>query len=125
MDLITQLRENICDLPEFGIMVDEISGDIIQQHLPPHIQYACRYWLNHFQCGYDNPIEPEAIHTIRGFLEHNLLHWLEVLSLIGDAGNAVLMVIALEETLKVGCNTLLYRRVIIIVEALLTRTGSS
>ncbi|KAF8430253.1 vegetative incompatibility protein HET-E-1 [Tirmania nivea] len=97
MCLISKLHENICNLPELGVLVTDISGDVIQQYIPLHIQYACRYWLGHFQQG--NP-RKEDIRTIRRFLEEHLLHWLEVLSLIREVSNGILMVIALEEILS-------------------------
>ncbi|KAF8430237.1 hypothetical protein EV426DRAFT_708390 [Tirmania nivea] len=97
MCLISKLHENICNLPELGVLVTDISGDVIQQYIPPHIQYACRYWLGHFQQG--NPGK-EDIRTIRRFLEEHLLHWLEALSLIREVSNGILMVIALEEMLS-------------------------
>ncbi|KAF8429069.1 vegetative incompatibility protein HET-E-1 [Tirmania nivea] len=97
MGLISKLHENICNLPELGALVTDISGDVIQQYIPPHIQYACRYWLGHFQQG--NPGK-EDIRTIRQFLEEHFLHWLEALSLIREVSNGILIVIALEEMLS-------------------------
>jgi len=46
----------------------------------------------------------EDIKTIRQFLEQNLLHWLEGLSLIGEVSNGVHVIIALEEILSVSGN---------------------
>jgi len=103
MGLISKLHKNICNLPEVGILVTDISGDVIQQHIPSHVRYGCRYWLDHFQHG--NPGE-EDIRTIWDFLQQHFLHWLEALSLIGEVSNGVLMVIALEDMLAVSLNPL-------------------
>jgi len=105
MGLIFKLHENTCNLPEVGILVNDIPKDAIQQHLPPHVQYACRYWLDHFKSG--NPVE-EDIRTIRRFFEQHYLHWMEALSLItgGEVSDGILMVIALEELLTVSHNPL-------------------
>jgi len=101
---ISQLQENICDLWGPGVLITEISSDTIQRSIPPHVQYACRYWLDHWRLG--NPLAVrEDIKTIRQFLEEHFLHWLEGLSLIGEVSNGVHVLIALEEILSVSCNT--------------------
>jgi len=101
MSHISQLQENICDLWGPGVLITEIPRDMIQRSIPPHAQYACRHWLDHWRLG--NPME-EDIKTIRQFLEQHFLHWLEGLSLIGEASNGVHVIIALEEILSVSCN---------------------
>jgi len=101
MSHISQLEENMCNLWGPGVLIAEIPDDTIQKCIPPHIQYACRYWFDHWRLG--NPVE-EDIKTIREFLEQHLLHWLEGLSLIGEVSNGVHMMIALEEMLSVSCN---------------------
>jgi len=103
MSHISQLQENICDLWGPGVLITEIPDDMIQDSILPHVQYACRYWLDHWQLGNPLAIE-EDIKTIRQFLEQHFLHWLEVLSLIGEVSNGVHMIIALEEILSVSCN---------------------
>jgi len=99
MEHISQLQENMCDLWGPGVLITEIPDDTIQKSIPLHIQYACRYWLDHWRLG--NPVE-EDIKAIRQFLEQHLLHWLEGLSLIGEVSNGVHMIIALEEILSVS-----------------------
>jgi len=101
MSHISQLQENICDLWGPGVLITEVPSDTIQKSLPPHVQYACRYWLDHWRLG--NP-EEEDIKTIRQFLEQHFLHWLEGLSLIGEVSNGAQMIMALEEILSVSCN---------------------
>ena len=76
-----QLRANICDLkfPEKYLDNDKIQhllGDRISREL----QYACLHWATHF-------FSAEKDDNLSGLLERfsstHLLHWLEVLSLIG------------------------------------------
>jgi len=102
MEHISQLQENMCDLWGPGVLITEIPNDTIQKSIPVHVQYACRYWFDHWQLG--NPVE-EDIKTIRQFLEQHFLHWLEGLSLIGEISNGAQMIIALEQILSVSCNT--------------------
>jgi len=104
MEHIFQLEENICNLWGPGVLITEVPSDTIQKAIPPHVQYACRYWLDHWRLG--NPLAVEEdIRTIRQFLEQHFLHWLEGLSLIGEVSNGVRMIIAIEETLSVSCNS--------------------
>jgi len=101
MEHIFQLGENICDLWGPGVLITEIPDDTIQKSIPPHVQYACRYWLDHWRLG--NLVE-EDIKTIQEFLEQHFLHWLEGLSLIGEVSNGAHIIIALEEILSVSFN---------------------
>ena len=102
MSHISQLQENICNLWGPGVLITKISDDTIQKSIPPHVQYACRYWLDHWRLG--DSVEAD-IKTIRQFLEQHLLHWLEGLSLIGEVSNGAHMIIALEEILSVSYNS--------------------
>jgi len=104
MEHISQLQENICNLWGPGVLITEIPGDMIQKSIPRHVQYACRYWLDHWRLGGLLALE-EDIKTLRQFLEQHFLHWLEGLSLIGEVSNGANMIIALEEILSVSCNT--------------------
>ena len=99
MLILSGLRRDLCNLREPGVSVGDIPEHIIQQHIPAHIHYACRYWFYHFQLG--NPIQ-EDIDRILQFLESDFLHWLEALGLIREVSNGVLMMIALVATLEVS-----------------------
>jgi len=103
MSHISQLQENICGLWGPGVLITEIPNDTIHKNIPPHVQYACRYWLDHWRLGDPMAVE-EDIKTIRQFLEQHLLHWLEGLSLIGEVSNGAHMIITLEEILSVSYN---------------------
>jgi len=103
MSHISQLQENICDLWGPGVLNTEIPNDTIQKSIPPHVQYACRYWLDHWRLGNPMAVE-EDIKSIWQFLKQHLLRWLEGLSLIGEVSNGAQMIIALEEILSVSCN---------------------
>jgi len=113
MEHISQLQENVCNLWGPGVLITEIPDDTIQKSIPPHAQYACRYWFDHWRLG--NPLAlEEDVKTIRQFLEKHLLHWLEALSLIGEVPNGAHMIIALEEILPVSCNAHYFIRRIVL-----------
>jgi len=92
------LQQDICGIREPGVLITEISMDMIQSVITADLRYACRYWVHHFQQG--NSVEEDS--RILQFLMQHLLHWLEVLSLVGEVSEGVLMIASLEKILKVS-----------------------
>ena len=90
-----QLHPNICDLkfPERYLNNHEIQH-LLKDRIPPELQYACLYWAIHLS-------NAEKDDNLSSLLERfsfaHLLHWLEVLSLMGrlDVGY-----IALDSAMK-------------------------
>ncbi|KAL7278427.1 hypothetical protein ACG7TL_007424 [Trametes sanguinea] len=85
------LRYNICEVPSAHthMLNHEIPGlpDRIARHLPPALQYACRYWLRHLLGLAD--VGEELLAALESFCNTHLLHWLETLSLLGCVEIAV------------------------------------
>ncbi|KAF8432526.1 hypothetical protein BGX38DRAFT_1276683 [Terfezia claveryi] len=98
MRILSDLRRDLCELRDPGIAVNDIQENIIQQHIPAHIRYACRYWFDHFRLGND-AIQKDLDLLLR-FLKQDFLHWLEALSLIREVSSGVLMVKALDAALR-------------------------
>jgi len=92
------LNENICRLEFLGKLRKDIDHEQIQKHLPPEVQYACRYWVHHMVEA-KRYIEDED--TVYTFLQTHFLHWLEALSLIGKISDSIAMVGSLLSTLAV------------------------
>ena len=93
------LRQDICNLSEPGMYRSEIDESRITASLPPELQYACRYWVDHLersQCGIK---DRGATHR---FLETHLLHWIEAMSLIDETGLCVQLVVRLQSLVTVG-----------------------
>jgi len=95
-----RLQQDICDIRDPGVLITEISKDMIQSVITADLRYACRYWVYHFQQG--NSVEED--NRILQFLRQHLLHWLEVLTLVGEVSEGVLMIASLEKILKVSSN---------------------
>ena len=76
-----QLRANICDLkfPNNYLDNDEIQH-LVDGRISSELQYACLHWATHLH-GADKDDKHSALLKI--FCFTHLLHWLEVLSLIG------------------------------------------
>lgn len=80
------LRKNICNLPSPGTHRAEIDRQSIRQHLPPELQYSCRYWLYHLEQSNVSSSETERVLL---FLQEHFLHWVEAMSLLGLASEVV------------------------------------
>ncbi|KAJ9257824.1 hypothetical protein DTO195F2_5456 [Paecilomyces variotii] len=78
------LRKNICDLPHAGALRDEVDDQTRHDCLPMELQYACRYWIYHLQ---ESDIRDEEV--VQSFLTEHLLHWLEVLSILGHVSESI------------------------------------
>ena len=76
-----QLRTNICDLkfPDNYLDNDEIQH-LVDGLISSELQYACLHWATHL-FGADNDDKLSGL--LERFSLAHLLHWLEVLSLIG------------------------------------------
>lgn len=76
------LRENICDLgfPDRYLDNDKVRH-LVDGKISPELSYACLYWADHLSnAGVDCD---ELLPLVEHFMFSHLLHWLEVLSLIG------------------------------------------
>ena len=80
------LRRNICRLDESKFNNDESEGKLaekIEKYIPAHLQYASRYWAMHVV---DSEPDAELLELLEAFCKEHLLHWFEVLSLLGELG---------------------------------------
>jgi len=111
------LEKNMCDLPDAVANCD--VGDLherTEKYLNPALRYACKSWHKHL-------IDEHTIRTLtitsalHRFLEKKFLFWLEVLSALGAAREAV-------DALEVAAKWLEVRRVCVLgVPSNLPRPG--
>ncbi|KAM0347540.1 hypothetical protein ACHAP4_011340, partial [Fusarium culmorum] len=80
------LRENICSLSFPGTHRCAVDAQLLEGRIRPELQYACMYWVHH-QTKVE--LEPGDMDDMYDFLETHLLHWLEVLSLVGRLAESV------------------------------------
>ena len=89
----TSLRQDICGLDAPGVLVTDIETSGVEQCLPPEVQYACLYWVQHLQKSgaqlYDN-------HQVHQFLKEHLLHWLEALGWMRKVSEGIHAITSLE-----------------------------
>ncbi|KAF9646351.1 hypothetical protein BDM02DRAFT_3061612, partial [Thelephora ganbajun] len=90
LELMNQtLERNMCNLPD--AVANREVGDLrerAERHLDPTLRYACKSWHKHLADGHTVCI-PAITSILRRFLEKKFLFWLEVLSVLGAAREAV------------------------------------
>ncbi|KAF2471639.1 purine and uridine phosphorylase [Lindgomyces ingoldianus] len=89
----TSLKENICGLNSPGIRATEVDSSRVQQCLPPELQYACLYWIQHFQRSRVQFRDNDPVHQ---FLKQHLLHWFEALGWMGKISEGIHAIASLE-----------------------------
>ncbi|GKT61935.1 G-protein beta WD-40 repeats containing [Colletotrichum tofieldiae] len=65
-----------------------IEKSALQKQLPPHVRYACLYWFYHLEKAGQSLKDDDKISE---FLQTHFLHWLEALSILGEAARATQM----------------------------------
>jgi hypothetical protein len=98
--LMDTLKGDICDLRKPGISIDEIDTSTVQRCLPLTTQYACLYWFDHLRQAFDDSFfrENGLFHV---FYQHQLLSWLEALSLMKKLSDGISMILQLDAMLDV------------------------
>ena len=103
-----RLGQNMCKLPD-GVTNSEVVDlrERVEQRLDQPLQYACQSWHKHLIKT--TPAQSSNIALVlRRFLEEKFLFWLEVLSVLGTAREAVEALKVTEKWLDVCCISLLY-----------------
>ncbi|KAI9373617.1 hypothetical protein BJX61DRAFT_541576 [Aspergillus egyptiacus] len=83
------LVQNMCHLESPGSARIDINSQDVAVALPPHVQYACRYWVYHLGHG-ECTLTDEG--QVTAFLKCHLLHWLEGLALVGCIFESIAMI---------------------------------
>jgi len=96
------LEKNLLSLPNYALNseVNDLQARI-DNHLSLALQYACKSWHNHLIEGRGDITTIVAV--LRSFLQEGFLAWLEVLSVIGAARDAVLALEKLMSWLQEVC----------------------
>ena len=81
-----ELERNMCELPD-GVINSEVPDlkEKIKEHIGKALEYACRSWHKHLV----GTVPAHVVPILREFLEKKFLFWLEVLSVLGAAREAV------------------------------------
>ncbi|KAF6824962.1 G-protein beta WD-40 repeats containing [Colletotrichum plurivorum] len=75
-----------------------VAKQTIQGRFPPHVKYACIHWIHHAERA---QLQLQGNGKAHRFLGTHLLHWLEGLSLLGEASAAAALSNKLVSLVKV------------------------
>ncbi len=87
--LLNCLKFNICNL-ETSYLANNDVKDLntrVDQHIPPVLSYACRFWDDHFK---HTDFKMDLFEKVEKLFKEKLLFWLEALSLTRNIGLASL-----------------------------------
>jgi hypothetical protein len=94
IDLMSALlRRDICGFDDPGVFVTDVDRSRVDQYLPPELQYACLYWVQHLRRSGAQLCHGSHVYR---FLQEHLLHWLGALSWMQKIPEGLLMVISLD-----------------------------
>jgi hypothetical protein len=80
------LKKDICEMHAPGSQASQVESSWIEKCLPPKVQYACLYWVQHVQRSGSQAYDGEKAHQ---FLQAYLLHWLKALGWIGKTSEGI------------------------------------
>ena len=108
MQLMSQtLKKDICELYAPGYQAGQVENSRIQKCLPPEVQYACLYWVQHLQRSGSQAYDGDEAHQ---FLQTHLLHWLEALGWMGKTTEGIRAILSLEAYVLMSYLSIIYRR---------------
>ncbi|KAI9784843.1 MAG: hypothetical protein M1839_001573, partial [Geoglossum umbratile] len=105
MSISKCLRKNICNLQGPGTLQSKIDSQFIDVCLPAEVRYACRYWVYHLEQSKSGICDNDQVHI---FLREHLLHWLEAMSLLGNASESITIITTLQSILEANKSTELF-----------------
>ncbi|KAH9204386.1 hypothetical protein DL95DRAFT_471533, partial [Leptodontidium sp. 2 PMI_412] len=93
------LKKDICGMHAPGSQASSVESSWIEKCLPPEVQYACLYWVQHLQKSGSQVHDSEEAHR---FLQVHLLHWLEALGWMGKTSEGIQAILSLEAHVPVN-----------------------
>jgi hypothetical protein len=93
------LKKNICGMHAPDSQASQVKSSRLQECLPPEVQYACLYWVQHLQRSGSQVHDGEEAHQ---FLQADLLYWLEALGWMGKTSEGIQAILSLEAHILVG-----------------------
>ncbi|KAK4200781.1 WD40-repeat-containing domain protein [Triangularia verruculosa] len=76
------LKRDICGLGSPGTQLKDIAPRRIEERIPDELQYACLYWVQHYQQSGLVLSDDDEVHA---FFQKHFLHWVEAICLMGKS----------------------------------------
>jgi hypothetical protein len=80
--MLKMLKRDICGFLSAGTLIREVNPDLIEQCIPPALQYACIYWVHHYRQSGTHLRDEDKAHL---FFKEHYLSWLEAMNLMGKS----------------------------------------
>jgi hypothetical protein len=93
------LKRDICGVERPDTPVADVESSRIGRSLPPEVQYACLYWIQHLQKSDAQLRDNDQVHQ---FLQEHLLHWIEALGWIQKTSEGIHETTSLEAIARVS-----------------------
>lgn len=101
------LKKDICGMQAPGSLATNVESSCVHACLPPEVQYACLYWIQHLQKSDSQAYDGEVVHQS---LQTHLLNWLEALGWMGKTSEGIQAISSLEAHILVSfLSYLLYK----------------
>jgi hypothetical protein len=92
------LHPDMCKLGDASKDEVEDLARIVNEHVPPHVQYACAFWFAH---AVENEPNAEVQRLLCVFCKEKLLAWVEVMSLMNRLHLAMQILLTMHSWAKV------------------------
>lgn len=83
------LKRDICGLQSPGTLAKDLDPKLIKQRITPELEYACRYWVQHYRESGTRLHDHDQAHR---FFEEYFLYWFEVMSLTGNSSEVAAII---------------------------------
>jgi hypothetical protein len=93
------LKKDICNLQKHTTKNRDVEVQAAVKSLPSGLAYASRYWAGHFA---KSKPDDELLTLLNDFVLEHLLHWIEILCLLGCLSEGVDALRTTIQSLKVG-----------------------
>ena len=97
--MFSALRQDICGVGAPGVLVPHVQKTQVERCIPPEVQYACLYWVQHLQNSGAQLCDNDQVHQL---LQNHLLHWFEALGWMQKVSEGILAIISLESIASVS-----------------------
>ncbi|KAL8349140.1 hypothetical protein RB601_002033 [Gaeumannomyces tritici] len=102
IDIMSEmLKRDICGLESPGTLAKDVDPDIVKQHIPPVLEYACLYWVQHVQMSGQRLCDNDRVDC---FFREYFLCWVEAISLLGKTAGMTATVRLYNSLLVPECN---------------------
>jgi hypothetical protein len=100
LNTMKMLTQNICKVRQTCKLHHELDNlsELVQQNIPPYLQYACRHWSQHLSQGL---LSDRILSILEIFCKKYLLFWVEACSLLGDLHGALAALKSIHQLLSV------------------------